>query len=312
MRFFHALVCCSLLASGCDILNNEQPLCDDPRLDCNPDSGYRQEGQTLAIYRELSLANRPDAAVAINLPNVIVSAVDNYLEGPRGTTGNTWIQERILDPTFTGCVPDPVGGGHVCGIELYNPITIPSGAHVIPGDIVNVTGGTYDEFTCPTCSAVFPCCGTPPGCETLPELDVSDMTQLGSTVAPTPIAVSIHDLDTAGLNCNANTVAHDNAYTGVLVRITDIVSTQSLDANGNIAIDTYPQPYGSSVAMSNSDWSAHRPVDGHHAPLRGRLLCNIVGVVSYFYNPEVMVANTNYSIITVTPGVMPVCPPWNQ
>lgn len=253
--------------------------CDDPpggHLGANGTCpGGSTTGQRIADFRQSNAAQRPTLGIPVDFRNVEIIGVDDYL-GVDGKVGDIFVQQRISDMNFPGCVPDPVHGGRVCGIQLFSPSTVPAGAHVTLGDIVNVSGGTYEEFTCQTCSTGFD-----PG-RSLPEIGMPSVERTGSGIAAQPIDVTVAQLTDPD---------HGDDYVGVLVRVTDMVTTAApRPSTGSILI-------ASGLTMTAQLTPLNDPATGQPLPV-GTHLINIVGIASYFFGPEIHPRSVNdYTVV---------------
>ncbi len=247
-------------------------VCDDPRRDCNMPA---QGGQSIADYRQRDPAARPVQGGSVDFRSAVVSAVDDY-PGRNGNVGNVWVQQHIDDSAYPGCAADP-HGGRVCGMQLFAPTFIPAGSHVIPGDIVNVQGGSYDEFDCSVCGNGS---NTFDG-RTLPEVAMPSVERVGSTASPTPIDVTVAQLTDP---------ATADDYVGVLVRITDVVMVGTTTSIGNLNIAAGLQMTQDLTAVV--DPATRQPL------AMGTRLQNIVGIASYFYQGNIIPRSVNdYEIV---------------
>lgn len=268
-----------LLASACEPYGPRY--CDniDPHA-C--DGGPPGPRQRLRDFRREQPAGapwmRPPLGQPVDLRAVTVTAVDQYLEGPNGSVGDVWIQERVTDPDFRGCAPHP-DGGRVCGIQLYAPTLVPAGTHLLEGDIVNVAGGRYEEFNCtPCCAPPRPPCLFPDG-RTLPELSYTSVERVGSGPPIEPIAVTIQQVLDGG-----------DAYLGVLVRLTEDVTVGATDRRGEIQIADGVKLTPQLTALV---------VPGTSTPLaEGMRLRRLTGIVSYFFGTKIIPRSTDdYEVV---------------
>ncbi len=232
------------------------------------------QAEQLATYRQESVAARPTPGGPVAVGNVVVTALDDFLE-PGGETGDLWVQQVVTDPAFTGCAPMP-DGRHVCGIQLFAPSTIPTGSYLLVGDTVSITGGTYDEFNC------TPCCAPPrPPCtftdRTLPEFSRAGVERIGTGIEPVVVPATVQQIIDGG-----------DRYVGVLVRIEGEVMletpTGSTATRGEIrmvgGLNLAPQIGALTDRMG-------RPLfDRTTGRLNYTRVRNVTGIVSYFFGPK--------------------------
>ncbi len=237
-------------------------MCDDPRRDCDhPVSG----AQRIADFRQSDPARRPTLGVPVNFRTTYVIGVDDFLEaGTSAKIGDIFIEQRIADENYPGCVRDPVHGGRMCGIQLFAPVPIPAGTHMTVGDIVNVSGGVYEEFNCGTCATQF-------DGRTLPEIGQPTVERVGSGLLPDPIDATIAQLTDPD---------HGDDYVGVLVRITEVVTTSAISSRGEITIAPGLNMTGQLTALNDPSTGAPLPA--------GTRLTNVIGIASYFFGSKII------------------------
>lgn len=248
---------CGLGVAACDELDQA---CNTP---VDP-SGYVQ----LSAYRQRDRRARPMVGGAVRMRNLVVTAIDDHVENSSGNTGDVWVQERVRDPNFSGCVPHPQGGV-VCGIQLFAPTILPAGSQLVPGDLVNINGGRYDEFDCSVCCAPprEPCLFSDG--RTLPELSMTSVERVGSTVPPTPIDTTLAQIAMGG-----------DQYMGILVRVTDEILLPAPDTRGEYRL-------ASNVNLSTQIGPL---VDSAGRTLEpGTRLRNVTGIVSFFFGSKLLV-----------------------
>jgi hypothetical protein len=248
--------------------------CDEiDRRSCNQPL---PQGTTLATYRQAATASRPTPGGPVSVSNVVVSAIDDFLE-PRGSTGDVWVQEVINDPSFDGCAPMP-DGRRVCGIQLFAPTNIPTGSYLLVGDTVRVSGGSYDEFDC------TPCCPPPRRpCRfegrTLPEFSRAGVERIGTAVEPVVVPATIRQILDGG-----------DRYVGVLVRITDEVMLET--PTGSDATRGEIRMVGGINLTSQigplQDRMGRPLFDSATGRLNYNRLRNVTGIVSYFFGPKLL------------------------
>ena len=242
----------------------------------------------LSNYRQADVSRRPAVGVTVDVRNVTVSAVDGYLE-PGGSTGDTWVQEYITEEqaiarNLQGCAPvlgtDGSPIARVCGVQLFGASLVPAGSHLLPGDLVNVSGGIYEEFNCtPCCPPPRAACPFADG-RSLPELSRTTVERVGSSRVPEPVRLTLRQIVDAG-----------DAYVGVLVRITDDIDLAPPDVRGEFNLS------GSGIKMAAQltrlvDRATGMPLEG------AQRLRNLTGIVSYFYGPKFFPRSTlDYDVI---------------
>ena len=258
------------------ILDCNAPLrarCDDPPGGRIQNNGTCPGGATgenrIADFRESDPMARPMLGIPVDFHNVDVIGVDDYLE-PGGKVGDIFVQQRITDETWPGCVLDPVHGGRVCGIQLFGATTVPAGTHMALGDIANVSGGTYEEFNCGTCSSQFS------GGRTLPEIGMGSVERTGSGLPVLPVDVTVAQLVDP---------VHGDDYVGVLVRITNVVTTSAPNSRGEIPIDPNLNITPQLTPLNDPATSTVLPAGTH--------LTNIVGIASYFFGSKIIPRSVN-------------------
>lgn len=265
MRRALTAVLLTLSVAGCsDKLDTVR--CDELGNPCN--RPYLQNTMTL-----LSLRGRqvPEGS-PVDLRSVQITAVDNYDEDEGGSVGSVWVQGRypVGDPSdrFNPCPILPDGSARVCGISTFGTVLAPTGYHPNVGDLVDVSGGAYDEFDC---SGV---CGTPPqpfpDGRFLPQLREPTVRSAGVAPPTAPLPVSINDI-----------LQNNQALIGVLVEVTDVTATAAPDQRGEIAIS--PGRDGLKLTQELT------PVAGVQAGTRWD---RVVGVVSYFYGAKLIPRST--------------------
>jgi hypothetical protein len=286
-----ALVSLAISAGACTSLN-DAPVCDDPAGHCNdPNTNAGPSGPPLHQFRATAALPdggppRPPLGVGVDWGAVVVIAVDNYLEGPTGKVGDVWVAERVPG-NFPGCAYDMATDESVCGIQLFNPSPIPSGSHMLEGDLAHVSGGTYEEFNCPTCSSHFP------NGRTLPEIGTPSIERIGSAATPEPISMSLSQF-----------AGGQDSTVGIVVRINEPLQVLSgPDSHGEYSIDTLGIT-GTGVTMSPQIG----PIVPRGQPTlaAGTIICNLTGVGSYFYNQKILVRGP--ADLQIVPAGTTSCP----
>ncbi|TAK32426.1 MAG: hypothetical protein EPO40_02580 [Myxococcaceae bacterium] len=207
-----------------------------------------------------------------------VVAYDAHDETMNGNIGTVYVQEMMpagnTDDPFLPCPLLDDRSARVCGISTFRTLYSPLAYRPRPGDLVDVSGGTYDEFTC---SGV---CGSPPqpfpNGLFLPQVRMPTIANSGVAPLSPPIHVTLADL-----------AAHNAALIGALVEVDDVTAVAAPDARGEIALTT-----ARSGPMITQEMTAIPGV------VAGTRWAHVVGVVSYFYSPKLIPR----SLGDLTPG----------
>ncbi len=308
-------VACLLALGAGSCANVDPPACDN--LDLTSCNTVVPPAQRLRDFRQTNRALRPTVgAPIVGVRNVVITAVDIYAE-PGGDIGDAFVQEVIPESeaaSFQGCIPVMTGGrvtSRVCGIQLFRPRYIPVGSHPLPGDLLSISGGRYDEFNCQTCAAQFS------DMRTLPELSQCNAERIGSGAVPAPIDVTITQVIDGG-----------DAYVGVLVRLTDTFVTGPVNprqgeipltlataapmcltdgdrctrssecCSGGCAPDRGTTVCGAPLQMSDQLTPLNNSATG--MPLaQGTRVRNVVGIVSYFFGTKIIPRSVrDYEIVS--------------
>jgi len=170
---------------------------------CDPPSPMRPGGvddgelSINVLQNPSSDPDPPDENSRVLLRDVVVTAVDDYDEDGEGRIGNVWVAE-------------PAGGAW-SGIQLFDPVVIPSRARLVPGDIVEVTG-TFDEYAYLVDDT-----------DALTELSAASVQKTGETLPPTATVIPESDLTDRG---------RAEPWEGCLVRIENVDLTGPYDEYG--------------------------------------------------------------------------------
>jgi hypothetical protein len=220
----------------------------------------------------------------------VVSAVDTLDEDMGGHVGNVWVQE-VLAPGMPGapavnCPELPGGRGRVCAIQLFNAHLAPTGYHPMVGDLVDVTGGEYQEFSCATCAGGR---GFPDG-HFIPEVSGGRVTGSGVAPVPVPVPVTLAELE-----------GNIDLYQGVLVELRDVTATGEPDCRGEIPLG------GASTSVKLTQQLVAFPHGALRVDARPGRMCagfsppampdperiragtrweRVVGIAGYFYGPK--------------------------
>lgn len=224
--------------------------------DVQPDGGMNggdggNGGTTIYDIQE----GRVAPGTLVTLENVVVSAVDLY--GSR--TGGVYVQEAA--------------GGAYSGVFVFGA-TLPGGAPIdtlVPGDIVTVSGGVVEEFSCAPCTTPFP------DGQSLTEISGGGgmvlITKTGSGAAPQPTVV-----DPVMLAASATEA---EKWEGVLITVENVAAVENLWTSTSDPtiqeIDvTGPFPVGSSLT-SLADLTIERD----------DCFASVTGIGDYFYDYKI-------------------------
>jgi hypothetical protein len=247
-RVIRALVPVALASVGLACTGGgESPDWNDPAcvglalsgLPCSSGGGAQQ----LVTVKQIENTSDPaypgvDARVVVR--NVVVSAVDTFDEDGSGRVGGVWVQDA--------------GGGAWSGIQLYNPVVIPSRTRLVPGDIVDLIG-TVDEFV------LLNPDGTPMDPNgTLTEIGAGSVQKVGETVPPDPVVIPESDLADR---------ASAEPWEGCLVRIENVTMTGPYNRYDELTT-------AGGVTVANDLYVIPGVVAGTH-------FTAISGVVTYFF-----------------------------
>lgn len=236
--------------------------CDEPADGCG--QPVTADSQTVRTLRER--APRYPEGAPVYLRAVTVTAVDRYDETNTGRTGTVWVQEVTPagDATdrFAPCPLLPGGRTRVCAMSTFSPAFAPSGYRPAVGDLVDIVGGGYAEFTCATCSTPFS------DMNFLPQVSTPTLRRAGVAPPQVPVEVTLDDI-----------VAHYRELMGILVTVTDVTASTDPDprfgemaiaGSGRSALTLAPQLTAIPDAHAGTHWD------------------RITGVVTYFYNPKLL------------------------
>lgn len=203
----------------------------------------------------------PEAAAA-DLRSVVVSAYDTYDEDGTGRVGNLFFQE--MSPAEPGATdawsPCPLlrdRNLRVCALSVFSPQLAPSGFRPVAGDMVDVTGGGYTEFTCAPCGREFE------NGRFIPQVSNPTITSTG--VAPAPVAIPV---------TLAELVAHNDTLIGNLVTVTDVSVSSDPDRFNEVSV-------GMNVKLSFQMF----PSTG---VTRGTRFRRVTGIAYYFYGVKLI------------------------
>jgi hypothetical protein len=254
-----ALFC--VLVTACAPLGDAR--CDEPDHACDtpPSSAGRLSLRTLRTR-----APRYPEGAPVTVRAVSVTAIDRYDETQSGRLGTIWAQE-VSPPgdtadRFAPCPLLPDRSGRVCAISMFSPGFSPTGYRPVEGDLVDISGGAYNEFVCATCGSPFA------NGDFLPQVSSAVLVRAGVAPQAAPIPVTLDEI-----------LAHYRDLMGVLVTVENVTANTDPDARfGEMTIAGSGRT-GLSLAPQLT------PIPGARAGTRWD---RITGVVTYFYNPKLL------------------------
>ena len=203
--------------------------------------------------------NYPPAAeyppiVHVDIPGIVVTAVDTYDETGDGATGSVYVQDVV--PAGT---PTPVyGATSIFGASYSPPDLRPQ-----PADVIDLNG-LYEEF-------IGPSVGYFSQCATLPQLSGAASYRFTGTV-PEPVVITPDDL---------NSYANARRYVNMLVKVQNVVlsnTAPSVSSGRYCALVNVDS--GSQFCIANElfDLPTQKPLS------QGQSFKSVTGIVTYFYN----------------------------
>lgn len=243
--------------------------CGAPKVACDELDGRcgalaTDVGDSLRAIR--ARAPRHAEGAPVSLRGVSVSAYDTYDEDGTGRVGNLFVQQAVAaEPGATDrwapCPLLPSLGVRVCALPIFAPRFSPAGFRPATGDVVELGGGAYTEFTCLPCGREFE------GGRFIPQVAQPSVTSAG--VAPAPLAIPV---------TLAELIEHNDALMGNLVTVTDVVIESDPDRYNEVAI-------GAGVKLAFQMF----PSTGFGA---GQRLRRVTGIAYYFYGPKLIPRST--------------------
>lgn len=216
--------------------------------------------QTVRAIRARS-PRLPEGAPS-NLRAVAVTAFDAFDEDGTGRVGGMFFQE--VSPNLAGetdpWAPCPLlraRNVRVCALSVFAPQLAPSGYRPMPGDLIDVTGGAYTEFTCGPCGREFP------EGRFIPQVSSPTVTAAGVAPAPLAIPVTLQEL-----------VAHNAELLGNLVTVENVTVAGDPDRRGEASLGS-----GVNLAFQMT------PANGIG---RGTRLARVTGIAYYFYGVKLI------------------------
>lgn len=257
-----ALVASALGCTGAP----SNPQCDEPDDSC--DRPFLRTTTPLSALRHPDRMRRVPEGTPVDARNLQVTAYDELDETMDGDLGAVYVQETIpvgaSEDPFLPCPMLPDRRARVCGISTFNTQFSPLAYRPKVGDLVDMSGGQYDEFDC---SGV---CGSPPQPfpdeRFLPQVREPTLRSAGVAPLPTPVRVTVDDLMT-----------HNAALIGVLVEVSDVTAAAAPDRRGAIQI-----------SADRNGPRLTQEMTAIPGVTRGTRWSRIVGVVSYFYGPKLI------------------------
>lgn len=251
----------ALLLTACG--GTREAACDEPDRACNePPTALGSLTVRTLRARNPRLAE----GAGVNLHALRVTAIDTYDETRSGRVGTLWAQEFSppgdITDRFAPCPLLPDASGRMCAISMFSPAFSPTGYRPAEGDLVDVTGGAYNEFTCATCGSPFA------EGNFLPQVASAVLVRAGVAPPVAPIAVTVDEI-----------LAHYRELMGILVTVENVTAATDPDARFGEMIIAGPPRTGLSLAPQLT------PLAGARAGTRWD---RITGVVTYFYNPKLL------------------------
>lgn len=239
--------------------------CGDPTVRCDEldrSSCNRPLVRSTQTVRSIRtrMPRLPESTPA-DLRSVVITAYDTYDEDGTGRVGNLFFQEISPNNGSTDpWAPCPLlreRNVRVCALSVFSPQLAPSGFRPTAGDMVDVTGGAYTEFTCAPCGREFE------NGRFIPQVSNPTITSAG--VAPTPVAipVTLEEL-----------VDHNDTLIGNLVTVTDVSVSSDPDRFNEVNV-------GMGVKLSFQMF----PSAGIS---RGTRLRRVTGIAYYFYGVKLI------------------------
>lgn len=245
-------------------------VCDEPSRACDrPAQSATQT--TLRAIRARAPAYPVGRPVDVRAVHVL--AIDTYDEPySNGSTGDTWVAE--ITPAgdsanrFAPCPLLPGGRERMCGISLFSASLSPVGYQPFDGDLVDLSGGAYEEFVCATCGIRTTGRASPfPDGRYLPQISRGTARAAGSAPPLTPIPVTIDEL-----------VAHNQELIGTLVVLEDVTAMSAPDARfGEIRLTAG----SNALTLTQALVRIPNVTSGTHWD-------RVVGIVHYFYSPKLI------------------------
>lgn len=244
-----------ITALGC---GGEYVRCDELDNACN--RPLVRSTQTIRAIR--TRAPRLPEATPADLRAVVVTAYDTFDEDGTGRVGGMFFQEISPNPAgstdpWSPCPLVRDRNVRVCALSVFSPQLAPSGFRPVPGDMVDVTGGGYTEFTCAPCGSEFP------NGRFIPQVSNPTVTASGVAPTPVPIPVTIGEL-----------VAHNAELLGNLVTVENLTIAGDVDRRGEVSV-------GSGVNLAFQ----MIPATGI---TRGTRLRRVTGIAYYFYGVKLI------------------------
>ena len=242
------------------------PRCDEPDHSCN--QPLSAGTTSLQALRNPDPAQRAPNGTIVTARALQVVAFDDYDETQAGAVGTVYVQQTIpAGDVANRFAPCPLLDDHsarVCGISTYRATFNPLAYRPSIGDLVDLAGGTYEEFDC---SGV---CGSPPqpfpSGMFLPQVNTVTVHSAGVAPIGAPIHVTLNDL-----------LTHNEELIGALVEVDDVTAMDAPDRRGEIPLTAPP----TSVNLTQE----LMPITGVTADTHWS---RIIGVVSYFYGPKLI------------------------
>jgi len=185
-----------------------------------------------------------------------VTAVDTWDETGNGAVGTVYVQDTISPTPLYGAMP------------IFDPTFSPPDLKVLPGNLVDVQEGVYEEYVGPS---DFGGCNRFCECETLPQLAGALKFDFDGTV-PEPVTIGPNDL---------GTYANARPYMGMLVTVKGV----TIQANGSPSDGRYTAKVDLVGSFVGSTWDIDDELWDvpHLMPLSaGQTFVSVTGIVTYF------------------------------
>ena len=248
---------------------------DQNTIDGNGSGGSDGSGSgTGTKIQDIQAAAMP-VGTPVTLKGVVVTAVD--LRSAQSTNGSFWVEE-----------PE---GGELSGIHVFHG-TVSDVAALVPGDIVDISGGVKAEFALTSDTSGNTVTELEPPSKTA----ALTITKTGTGALPTPVAVDalmIGQLSTQAECRAAATTCATNVewekYEGVLIKVTS--------TGGGLTVFGTPKMVGSDATVlgfnTNGQFDVESEIAAFPTIASGDCLASVTGVLDYFFNYNLLPTQTS-------------------